>query len=234
MVVIFGMELYAGNIMFCVFSICTKEPNKSWKRLALDLTSLMVWTFIGNFIGGVATAYFMTILPGHCDDPKFTWFRDAIIDWTMSKLERVPWYRNFWRGVGCNTFVCMGVLMSQGADTISGKLWVVFWPVAVCSHVSPTTSCARTLPTSEPGLCMLFLTLREIGRVRVCRHSRRLAWNIPSRPCIAGSPACGCPSFCSFYSPSGLFLSGLSFDVTRHHRLLATPSRRRLGFNAKE
>ena len=119
MVVLAGSELFTGNCMFLILPLVEKKIKFK------DFCKNWFWSYLGNFIGSVAVAFFLVYLteilatgPVH----SFTVNLGA-------KKSLAGWGANFLKGIGANWLVCMSLFMAISSDAVIGKLLCLWWPV---------------------------------------------------------------------------------------------------------
>ncbi len=115
MVVVAGSELFTGNnlMITALFKkkIRLKELLKNWALV-----------FLGNFIGAILVA-FLAVISGVLDGAS-----DAVIATAANKFD-LSFIEAFVRGILCNFLVCIAVWMAFGAETVTGKVMAVFFPI---------------------------------------------------------------------------------------------------------
>ena len=120
LVVIAGAGLFTGNNLIVMAwadkKISSHQLLRNW---------LLV--YIGNFIGAAATAlivYWSGILS--LGDGALGETAKAI---ALGKVQ-LPFMEAFFRGVLCNTLVCLAVWLCFAAHTVSGKILAIIFPVS--------------------------------------------------------------------------------------------------------
>lgn len=115
MVIAAGSELFTGNnlMVTALFSkkITPKQLLKNWGLV-----------YLGNFIGAVLVAV-LVVFSGAMDS-----ISEAVIATASAKVN-MGFMSALLKGILCNFLVCIAVWMSFGADSISGKIAAVFFPV---------------------------------------------------------------------------------------------------------
>ncbi len=115
MVVVAGSELFTGNnlmiIAFLKKKITLKELLKNWGLV-----------FLGNLIGALIVA-FLAVVGGVLDGVS-----DAVTTTAANKFN-LDFIEAFVRGILCNFLVCIAVWMAFGAETVTGKIIAVFFPI---------------------------------------------------------------------------------------------------------
>ncbi|NKB55798.1 MAG: formate transporter FocA [Alphaproteobacteria bacterium] len=119
LVVVAGAELFTGNNLIVMAwasrHITTARLLRNW---------LLV--YVGNFIGAVATAVFVswsgTLELG--DGAVATTARNI-----ASAKVALPFAEAFVRGMLCNTLVCLAVWLCMAAHSVSGKILAILFPI---------------------------------------------------------------------------------------------------------
>jgi formate/nitrite transporter len=127
LVLIAGSDLATGNMM--LVPLGAMQGRISMGDVAKNLTLVLV----GNLIGALFVAYFLAVqtgvigAPGASGSAALTHDRLASIA-EAKGLHESPW-QVFLRGVGCNWLVCLAVWMSLAAQSVSGKVLAIFFPI---------------------------------------------------------------------------------------------------------
>ena len=115
MVVIAGSELFTGNnlMLAALFDrqISLTKLLKNWSLV-----------FLGNFLGALFIAALVTL------SGIFNYSSDAVVTTAVTKTS-LPFFEAMLRGILCNFLVCIAVWMSFSANTVTGKIAAVFFPV---------------------------------------------------------------------------------------------------------
>lgn len=115
MVVVAGSELFTGNnlMLSAVLKgkITLRKMLRNW-----------AFVYLGNFIGALLVAG-LVVLSGAFDP-----ISDAVINTATTKID-LGFFSALIRGIFCNFLVCIAVWMSFAADTVSGKIFAVFFPI---------------------------------------------------------------------------------------------------------
>lgn len=115
MVVVAGSELFTGNnLMLAAFFDRQIPLAKLFKNWSL--------VFLGNFLGACLIAALVTV------SGAFDQVSDTVITTAITKTS-LPFFETLLRGILCNILVCIAVWMSFSANTITGKIAAVFFPV---------------------------------------------------------------------------------------------------------
>ena len=117
--VIFGSELFTGNCAVLVPGVASRRV--SYKSLFTNWT--LVW--LGNFIGALIIVGIMGIGSGTLDNEPFA---SAITKIAAAKSSLAP-SPAFWRAIGCNWLVCLGVWLAMCGDTLPAKALGCWIPV---------------------------------------------------------------------------------------------------------
>jgi formate transporter len=129
LVVIAGSHLLTGNMMLVPISAMQG-------RLTLgDVVRNLTLVLIGNVLGAMFVAYFLSIQTGVIGHPggapgttaAMTYDRLASIA-AAKGLHEDAW-QIFLRGVGCNWLVCLGVWIALAADSVGSKVLGMFFPI---------------------------------------------------------------------------------------------------------
>lgn len=117
MVMIPGAELFTGN---CLISAAVLDKKVSFGAMLKNW--LIVW--LGNFAGALALAAMMAYGTGLVSGAVGA----TALDIAAGKCAlSVP--ELFFRGIGANWMVCIGVLMAMAATDIAGKILGIIFPV---------------------------------------------------------------------------------------------------------
>lgn len=123
LVVIAGAELFTGNNL--IVMAWADNRISSWS-LARN------WTLVyaGNLVGSLAAAVFVWFSgvldfgpPGASQAVAATAVRIAVDKVTLPTIELL------FRGILCNTLVCLAVWLSLAAHTVSGKILAIVFPI---------------------------------------------------------------------------------------------------------
>lgn len=119
MVVLAGAELFTGNNAYFLPNVLS--GNQSWKA------PLRNWSlvYLGNFIGALFVAYFLTHLTGIV---KSEMYESFIVNIGMKKTE-ASFLAIFLKGIGANWLVCLALWMGMSSLQTSGKIFALWWPV---------------------------------------------------------------------------------------------------------
>lgn len=118
LVLIPGAELFTGNILMTIGFL---DRRYSFQRILRNW--LIVW--VANFIGGLFLASLVFgsgLLTGSVGATA------AKIAETKMALDPL---QAFCRGILCNMLVCLAVIMSFSARTVTGKIFGIYFPIMV-------------------------------------------------------------------------------------------------------
>ena len=120
LVVVAGAELFTGNNLIAM----------AWadrKITALQLLRNWALVFAGNFVGAVGTAV-MVYLSGvlQLGDGAFA----ANASQIATAKTALPFTEAFFRGVLCNTLVCLALWLCFAAHTVSDKVLAIIFPIS--------------------------------------------------------------------------------------------------------
>ena len=115
MVVVAGSELFTGNNLMSMALLDKKigfgQLLKNW-----------AFVFLGNLIGAVLVAL-LVVLSGVFDN-----ISETVVATAQAKVG-LGFGEAMLRGVLCNFLVCIAVWMAFSAETVSGKIMAVFFPI---------------------------------------------------------------------------------------------------------
>ncbi|WP_067498894.1 formate/nitrite transporter family protein [Actinoplanes sp. TFC3] len=129
LVLIAGSHLLTGNMLLVPISAMRG-------RLSLgDVLRNFSLVLIGNVLGALFVAYFLAVqtgVIGHVGSDAgtsgaMTYERLASI--ALSKGVHENDWQIFLRAVGCNWLVCLAVWIAMAADSVSGKILGIFFPI---------------------------------------------------------------------------------------------------------
>jgi formate/nitrite transporter len=127
LVIIAGSDLATGNMM--LVPLGAMRGKISFGDVGKNLTLVL----IGNLLGSLFVAYFLAIESGVIGSSGgsgvagLTYDRLASIA-TGKALDHSAW-ETFLRAVGCNWLVCLAVWMTFAAQSVSGKILAIFFPI---------------------------------------------------------------------------------------------------------
>lgn len=116
LVVFAGSELFTGNNM--VMTVGSLAGEVSWGR------TLKVWgaSYVGNLVGSLLLAL-ATVKTGLLAKPPL---KDFLASAAAAKMA-APFGQLFFRGLLCNTLVCLAVWTAMRAKSETAKLGMIFW-----------------------------------------------------------------------------------------------------------
>ena len=119
LVVLAGGELFTGNTMMLA-AVC--------ERKVTILRMLRNWCIVyaGNFAGSLFIVY-MIVNSGLLDSG--TGVLGAMTVKIAAYKANLPFLSAFFLGILCNWLVCLAVWISSGADTMTGKIFGIFFPI---------------------------------------------------------------------------------------------------------
>jgi len=117
LVLIPGAELFTGN---CLMSVALLEKKIGWGSMFRNW--VVVW--LGNLVGGLLLALWMVWGTGLLHGPVAV----TAVEIAASKCALTP-AEVFFRGIGANWLVCLGVLMAMATRNPAGKILGVIFPV---------------------------------------------------------------------------------------------------------
>lgn len=120
MIVMFGADLFTGNNALLVTSV--GEKKITWLDTIRNWT--LVW--IGNFVGCLLFVLLLVYLSGFTEIEPY---KSAAANIATNKAALSP-LTTFFRGIGANWCVCLGVWLALSADSIGGKALGCWIPVA--------------------------------------------------------------------------------------------------------
>ena len=129
LVLIAGSDLATGNMM--LVPLGAMQGRLSAGEMTRNLTLVLV----GNLLGALFVAYFLAVQTGVVGGVEtdtgaaagMTYERLATIA-EAKGLHESGW-QVFLRAVGCNWLVCLAVWISLAADSVSGKVVGIFFPI---------------------------------------------------------------------------------------------------------
>ena len=119
LVIIAGAELFTGNNAMLIPGLMNGKIK--WH------TVLKNWALVfgSNFIGTIFSAYLLVHVTGILShDP----WQSSIIHTAVYKTTQ-PWHVIFLKGIGANWLLCLAVWLGLSAQSTSGKIAGLWWPV---------------------------------------------------------------------------------------------------------
>lgn len=119
LVVIAGAELFTGNTAYFMPNIMRKQqkPQAMFRN--------WFWVYLGNFIGSLFVAYFITHLTHIVHKEPFI---DAVHNIAIGKTSN-PFGVTFLKGIGANWLVCLALWLGMAAKDVNSKIIALWWPV---------------------------------------------------------------------------------------------------------
>lgn len=114
-----GADLFTGNTAYFI------PPVMNKKLRVADMLKNWTLVYIGNFIGALFVAYFITYSAGLFD--KAPW-HDSILHLAEHKTS-ASFYQVFLKGIGANWFVALAMWLCYSAKDITGKILGMWFPV---------------------------------------------------------------------------------------------------------
>lgn len=119
MVILMGAELFTGD---CLMAMAVSDKKIS----VLDFVKVLALVYLGNFIGGFATAVLMYM------SGQFNYTSGRLGAYTIKaavgKVALTP-AQAVASGILCNILVCAAVIMAMSAKDVTGKLLVSFFVI---------------------------------------------------------------------------------------------------------
>lgn len=119
LVVLAGGELVTGNMMSVAIAYLAKKIT--WKALLVN----WFWVTVSNFIGAVFVAYFFGHVVGLTESGAFLAKTVAV---AQAKLNDT-FLQALLSAIGCNWLVCLGVWIAMGAESFTGKILGMWFPI---------------------------------------------------------------------------------------------------------
>lgn len=114
-----GADLFTGNTAYFIPPVLNK------KLKVKDLLKNWTLVYVGNFVGALFVAYFITYSTGILG--KAPWL-DSILHIAEHKTS-ATFYQVFLKGIGANWFVALAMWLSYAAKDITGKILGMWFPV---------------------------------------------------------------------------------------------------------
>lgn len=119
LVVIAGAQLFTSDTLMVM----------AWASGRLRTRRMVrVWTtvWLGNFVGALGTAL-LVFLAGHYNFGHGEVGSTALS--IASAKSRLPWHQSFFLGILCNVLVCLAVWLSMAAQSTTGKILAIQFPI---------------------------------------------------------------------------------------------------------
>jgi formate transporter len=126
LVLIAGSDLATGNMMLVPLGAMRG-------KIAIgDVVRNLTLVLFGNLLGALFVAFFLAVqtdvIGSATSEGSALLTYDRLASIAEGKTSHDAW-ETFLRGVGCNWLVCLAVWMSLAAQSVSGKILAVFFPV---------------------------------------------------------------------------------------------------------
>ncbi len=119
LVIIGGADLFTGDTLYNAVGVA------QGKMSVTDALRNWFLAYLGNFIGAVFIAFFLSIATGLLTtDPWLPWIQKMAVAKTSLSFNEA-----FWRGVGCNWLVCLACWLALASDNIIGKVIGIWFSV---------------------------------------------------------------------------------------------------------
>lgn len=119
LVIIGGGDLFTGNALFNTVGVAQGKLSISNALRNLFLS------YIGNFIGAVFIAYFLSTATGLLTaEPWLTWIEKMAVS-----KSNLSFNEAFWRGVGANWLVALACWLALASDNVTGKVVGIWFSV---------------------------------------------------------------------------------------------------------
>ena len=129
LVLVAGSHLLTGNMLLVPLGAMQRRLS------AGDVLRNLTLVLLGNLAGALFVAFFLAVqtgVIGHVGSDAGT-SGAMTYDRLASIAEAKALHENNWqiflRAIGCNWLVCLAVWMSLAADTLSGKILAIFFPI---------------------------------------------------------------------------------------------------------
>src|SRR3712207_4062315 len=126
LVLIAGSDLATGNMMLVPLGAMRGRITVG------DVVRNLTLVLLGNLIGALFVAFFLAVqtdvIGSAASEGSSLLTYERLAGIAEGKTTHSAW-ETFLRGVGCNWLVCLAVWMSLAAQSVSGKILAVFFPV---------------------------------------------------------------------------------------------------------
>jgi formate/nitrite transporter len=123
LVVVGGSELLTGNMMYLPIALLAKRIS------AAQLVKNWALVTVGNLIGSLFVAYVLAHETGVIGNEK-TQAHIRLVGIVTGKAITETHLEVFFRAIGCNWLVCMGVWLALAATSVSGKILGIVGPIS--------------------------------------------------------------------------------------------------------
>jgi formate transporter len=129
LVLIAGSDLATGNMLLVPISAMRGKIG------AGDVVRNLTLVLVGNLLGALVVAFFLAVQSGVIGDAGAEAGSSAAL--TFERLSEIAQgkagghtaWETFLRAVGCNWLVCLAVWMTLAAESVSGKVLALFFPI---------------------------------------------------------------------------------------------------------
>jgi len=128
LVLLAGSDLLTGNLALVPMSALAGRIGVAAVLRNLGLV------LVGNVLGALFVAYFLAHLTGVIGTAETEASSAALMYERLAGIAEAKGTHEspaeiFWRGVGCNWLVCLGVWLSLAAEDVGGKILAIFLPI---------------------------------------------------------------------------------------------------------
>ncbi len=129
LVIVPGSELFTGNVLMVA--------GLGRNVRARSILANWFFVYLGNFLGAVALAgvFYGTGLMFNVDPATHEKTLSAVGAWavknTQVRIEQMPFWDAFFRGVLCNILVCLAVILALASRNVIGKVMGIYFPIMV-------------------------------------------------------------------------------------------------------
>lgn len=117
-ILLLGSELYTSNCM-AILSVYKRSIKLGC------FMKMLITVLLANFLGAIIMAFLSTGAGIFSVEMLDTVFRSAVFKTNM------PIGQMFISSILCNIIVCSGVMMSYSANTVTGKIMAIWFPIVV-------------------------------------------------------------------------------------------------------
>ena len=127
LVLIAGSDLATGNMMLVPLGAMRGKIDVG------DVAKNLTLVLLGNLLGALFVAFFLAVqtdvIGGPASDGNAALTYERLAGIAEGKATGHTAWETFLRGVGCNWLVCLAVWMSLAAQSVSGKILALFFPI---------------------------------------------------------------------------------------------------------
>ncbi|KAJ6237091.1 formate transporter 1-related [Anaeramoeba flamelloides] len=118
-IIIAGAELFTGNTMALIPGFLSRKITffqviKNWTLV-----------YLSNLVGSIFLAWLFAVQTDLFTEEPYLSKVQGIAEMKTS----LPWFTAFFRGIGCNTLVCIAVYMAIASQDIISKIFSCWWPI---------------------------------------------------------------------------------------------------------